>query len=167
MPNWPFRRCVAPVIVGAASAVAGCGDGPQDAEPGGQVSGATIHDEEYGVYDADELNELEDPSYLGRTVTVSANVNRIIEPGKAFLTGDDVLDENLLVIIPPQLKEVPVLAVGDDVLVVGKVLEFVSTDADSTEPFELDHSRYGEYDDTNAVLARVIIKSAGVPPPAP
>ncbi len=65
-------------------------------------------------------------------------------------------------VIPPKLTDAP--AEGDDVLVVGKVVDFVSTDIEATyEPFDLDDSLYGDFNDANAILAQTIIK----PPAAP
>lgn len=148
---------VALVMFAAPFVAAACDDEP-DVEAGGVVD-ETIYDEEYGVYEPNEFEELGAAASLGRTVTLSAKVNRIIEPGKAFVTGDDIIDNNVLVVITPKVKDVPTFAEGDDVLVVGKVIEFVSSDIESAyEPFDLDDSLYGDYEDAHAVLAQTIIK---------
>lgn len=137
---------------------AACDDNEPDVEAGG-VLDETVYDEEYGVYEPNEFEELEAAATVGRTVTLSAKVNRIVEPGKAFVTGDDIVDNNVLVVITPKVKDLPAFAEGDNVLVVGKVIEFVSTDIESAyEPFDLDESLYGDYQDDQAVLAQTIIK---------
>ncbi len=152
------------VLLAAPFAAVACDDDDPVTETGGAVTDNefddTIYDEEYGLYEPSEFNELENAAALGRTVTVSANVNRIIEPNKAFVTGDDIVDNNLLVVVTPKVKDAPMLAEGDDVLVVGKVINFVSSDIESTyEPFDLDNDLYGDYDDDQAILAQTIIKA--------
>lgn len=93
---------------------------------------------------------------------MSANVKRIVEPDKAFVTGAINVDNDLLVVITPKDKDAPSLSVGDDVLVVGKVIQFVSTDIETAyEPFDLDDDLYGDYDDSHAILAQTIIKPPG------
>ncbi len=169
MSRLPIRKLAAVTVVLLATpfAAVACDDEPAT-ETGGAVTDnevdTTIYDEEYGLYEPDEFDELENAAALGRTVTVSANVNRIIEPGKAFITGDGVIDNNLLVVVTPKVKDVPTLAPGDDVLVVGKVINFVSSDIESAyEPFDLDNDLYGDFDDDHAILAQTVIKppSAG------
>lgn len=151
------------VVLVAPFAAAACDDDAPVTETGGTVTDDTIYDEEYGLYEPEELRELENAAALGRTVTVSAKVNRIIEPAKAFLTGDDAIDNELLVVVTPKVKDLPMLAEGDDVLVVGKVINFVSSDIETAyEPFDLDDDLYGDFDDDHAILAQTIIESPGI-----
>ena len=160
----PIRKLlpVAAVLLATPFVAAACADDEPTME-GGAVTDRqvddTIYDEEYGLYEPDEFDELKNAAALGRTVTVSANVNRIIEPGKAFLTGTDGADNELLVVVTPKVKDAPTLSEGDDVLVVGKVIRFVSTDIETVyEPFDLDNDLYGDYDDDHAILAQTVIK---------
>ena len=164
MNRSPIRKLipVAAVLLATPFVAAACGDDEPAMEEGtvtdNQVDD-TIYDEEYGLYEPDEFDELENAAALGRTVTVSANVNRIIEPGKAFLTGADGADNELLVVVTPKVKDAPPLSEGDDVLVVGKVIKFVSSDIETAyEPFDLDDDLYGDYDDDHAILAQTLIK---------
>lgn len=164
MIHSPIKKLVpvAAVLLAAPFIAAACADDEPTMEGGAVTDNQvddTIYDEEYGLYEPDEFDELENAAALGRTVTVSANVNRIIEPGKAFLTGADGADNDLLVVVTPKVKDAPTLSEGDDVLVVGKVIRFVSSDIETAyEPFDLDNDLYGDYDDDHAVLAQTVIK---------
>jgi hypothetical protein len=152
---------VAIVLLVTPFVAAACDDDEPTVEEGTVTGDAddTIYDEEYGLYEPDEFDELDSAAALGRTVTVSANVKRIVEPDKAFITGAVNLDNDLLVVTTPKVKDAPGLSVGDDVLVVGKVIQFVSTDIETAyEPFDLDNDLYGDYDDDHAILAQTIIK---------
>ena len=164
MIHSPIKKLVpvAAVLLATPFVAAACDDDEPTME-GGAVTDTqvddTIYDEEYGLYEPDEFDELENAAALGRTVTVSANVNRIIEPGKAFLTGADGADNDLLVVVTPKVKDAPTVSEGDDVLVVGKVIKFVSSDIETAyEPFDLDNDLYGDYDDDHAILAQTLIK---------
>lgn len=152
---------VAIVLLVTPFVAAACDD-DQPAIEEGTVAGeadSTIYDEEYGLYEPNEFDELNSAATLGRTVTVSANVKGIVEPDKAFITGAVNVDNDLLVVMTPKVKDAPNLSVGDDVLVVGKVIQFVSTEIEATfEPFDLDNDLYGDYDDDHAILAQTIIK---------
>lgn len=155
-----FRPLVIVLLVSSPVA-AGCADDEPTLEEGTVTgeAGATIDDEEYGLYEANEFDELENAAVLGRTVTVSANVKRVVEPDKTFVTGAINVANNLLVVITPKVKDAPSLSAGDDVLVVGKVIRFARTDIESAyEPFDLDDDLYGDYDDAHAILAQTIIK---------
>ena len=169
MSGVQIRRlaAVSVALLAAPFAAVACADDEPVTETGGTVTDGevddTIYDEEYGLYEPEELRELENAAALGRTVTVSAKVNRIIEPAKAFLTGDDAIDNELLVVVTPKVKDLPMLAEGDDVLVVGKVINFVSSDIETAyEPFDLDDDLYGDFDDDHAILAQTIIESPGI-----
>lgn len=77
-------------------ALAACGDDDDESlgtEEGVDVEdlaqAGAIEDDEFGIYETDELGAF-DNDLLGRTVVVSAKINRMIEEDAAFVMGEDV-----------------------------------------------------------------------------
>ncbi len=128
-----------------------------DVEDVAQGDETAIEDTEFGIYENDELRQFEDDQLVGQTVTVSADINRVVEPGNAIVIGEDVVEGGLLVLTPPKLKDMPGLEPGMEVQIVGTVVDFVLADIETTyEPFDLNDELYAEWEEENALVARSI-----------
>lgn len=150
----------------------------EDEETAGPETGADVEDvaeddtvvddDEFGIYEDDELAELQQDTLVGQTVTVSADVNRILEPGKSIAIGEDTVEGGLLVLMPPQLKDVPMLEAGTAVQVSGTVVDFVVADIEADyDAFDLDDELYVDWEDENAIVARSISKAPAEEPAEP
>ena len=131
--------------------------GPETGVDVEDVAEEDIDDLEYGIYEDDELREFENDNLVGKTVTVSADITRIVEPGKAIAIGADVAEGGLLVVLPPKLKDVPQLSQGMEIQVVGTVIDFVVADVEADyEPLDVTNELYTDWDRENALVARSI-----------
>ncbi len=126
-------------------------------ETGVDVQDVAIDDAEYGIYEGDELVDFDDQNLVGKTVTVSAKISRIVEPGKAIAIGDDVVEGGLLVVMPPKLTDVPTLNTGMAIQVVGTVVDFVVADIEADYgAFDLNGGLYTDWENENVLVARSI-----------
>lgn len=134
--------------------------GPETGMDVEDIAEGEIEDTEYGVYEDDELGQFKDDTLVGDTVLVSANLSRIVEPGKALAIGADVVDGGLLVLLPPKLTDVPNLEEGMDIQVYGTVIDFaVAYVEDDYDPFDIDDELYVDWEEENAVVARSITRA--------
>lgn len=111
-----------------------------------------------GLYYEDDLDEFEDDELVGETVTVSAEIDRVLEDGTSFVVGEEVVEGGLLVLVPPAANVSDVtLEEGADVQIEGEVTEFAVTDIETEyEPFDLDDELYTDYEEENALVAQSI-----------
>lgn len=144
-------------------AAAACGDDDDESlrtEQGVDIEdlaqAGAIDDDEFGIYETDELESFGDTSLLGRTVVVSAEIDRMIEEDAAFVMGEDV-EGGVLVITPPRLQDEPALAEGVAVQVVGRVVEFDLVQIEEAyNPFDLDDDLYVDWEDRVALIAQAV-----------
>ncbi|WP_432545574.1 hypothetical protein [Kineococcus sp. SYSU DK004] len=148
----PFARAAAAgVLAFSVVGLTGCGDtaGPEegvsveDVQEGGDSTeepGAEVYDDVYGSAFYDGLNE-----YYGEEVTVSADVNTVVDDTSFVIAGtDDTSVDPMLVIGADSTSE---LEPGLTVRVTGTVYEtFDLTTVEEELGTDLDDELFGDYD---------------------
>ena len=150
------------LLLSITTLAAGC----EEQETAGPETGADVEDvtaderalseDEYGLAEGNQIGELEGDGVIGETVTVSADVDRIVQPGTAFAIGGDVVEGGLLIVMPPDMTDVPQLQVGMPIQVVGTVIDFAVPRVETEHRLELDDDIYDEWEDKNALVAQTI-----------
>ena len=116
-PCTPYRWVAAAAMM---ALLAGCsGDGSD--EPPGPDTPATVQQSP----DITDITEdyFSNPSYLGKTVTVTGDVTRVITPASFVLTGEEYDDDSILVLSAQHLD----VREGEQVTVTGEVQRFEYT----------------------------------------
>lgn len=146
----------------AVATIAACGD--DDDETVGPEEDADVEDvteDDDGVLDEDELDEVGDDEFVGETVTVNGRIDRVIEPDNSFVIGEDVVENGLLVLTPPDTNVSGVtIEDGTDVQVEGEVVQFTVADIEvDYDPFDLDHELYTDYEEENVLVAQSVTEA--------
>lgn len=155
------RPAAAGLVLASVTALAGCG---QDGT-GGSGTGASVGQDrpeaDTEAYDGPYTTRFaaEVQSYDGRTVTLSADVNRALAPGAFTLAGtDDTTIEPLLVLAPDEGTEV---RADHSVAVTGTVhLSFDLTSVEEETGTDLDDELLERFDGKPYVTAGRVETSA-------
>ncbi len=147
-------RALSLALVLALGFAAGCQDDEPAIDEGGpDVEQTTTPD----VEDVADEEVFENPDeFVGRTVTLSGSVVRILNPRAFLLEGDAAVGEDLLVLSTTDLQVGP----DQEVEVTGTVGEFVLEDVER-EVGDLDDNLFLEYQDDRYLLATSVTPAGG------